>query len=110
VVYFAGLSLVRAPWHVYPLQIVSAAMISVVSGIAITFFQDFLPDQVGTATNVYSNAMRVGGTAGYLLFAALAEPFGHRAVFVFCTGMCLVATGILYFYRKPCTAAAPTAA
>lgn len=110
VVYFAGLSLVRAPWHVYPLQIVSAAMISVVSGIAITFFQDFLPDQVGTATNVYSNAMRVGNTLGYLLFAALAEPLGHRAVFVFCTGMCLVATGILYLYRKPHAASAPAAA
>jgi len=110
VVYFAGLSLVRAPWHIYPLQIVSAAMISVVSGIAITFFQDFLPEQVGTATNVYSNAMRVGNTAGYLLFAALAEPFGHRTVFVFCTGLCLVATGILYCYRKsPATPAASVA-
>ena len=107
---FAGLSLVRAPWHVYPLQIVSAAMISVVSGIAITFFQDFLPDQVGTATNVYSNAMRVGGTAGYLLFATLAEPFGHRVVFVFCTGLCLVATGILYLYRKSPTTQKPSAA
>ena len=110
VVYFAGLALVRAPWHIYPLQIVSAAMISVVSGIAISFFQDFLPDQVGTATNVYSNAMRVGGTAGYLLFAVLAEPFGHRAVFVFCTVMCLVATGILYLYRKSPAAQMPSAA
>lgn len=100
VVYFAGLSLVRAPWQVYPLQVISAAIVAVVSGIAITFFQNFLPDQVGTATNLYSNAMRVGGTAGYLLFAAIAEPFGYRAVFIFCTGLCLIALGILLHYRR----------
>jgi SET family sugar efflux transporter-like MFS transporter len=100
VVYYAGLSLVGAPWHIYPLQVISAAIVAVISGIAITFFQNFLPDQVGTATNLYSNAMRVGGTAGYLLFAAIAEPFGYRAVFVFCTGLCAVALGILWRYRR----------
>lgn len=100
VVYYAGLSVVQAPWHIYPLQVVSAAIVAVTSGIAITFFQNFLPDQVGTATNLYSNAMRVGGTAGYLLFGWLAETFGYRAVFVFCTAICAVAFAILYFYRR----------
>lgn len=108
VVYYAGLSLVGAPWHIYPLQIISAAIVAVTSGVAITFFQNFLPDQVGTATNLYSNAMRVGGTAGYLLFAAVAEPFGYRAVFVFCTVLCVAALGILLHYRRS-AAAHPTA-
>lgn len=110
VIYYTGLALVRAPWHIYPLQILSAAVVAVVSGIAITFFQNFLPDQVGTATNLYSNAMRVGGTAGYLLFAALAEPLGYRLVFVFCTVLCVVALGILLFYRRRDAAPPPEAA
>ncbi len=109
VVYFAGLSVVGAPWHIYPLQVISAAIVAVTSGVAITFFQNFLPDQVGTATNLYSNAMRVGGTTGYLLFAALAEPFGYRMVFVFCTGLCLVAVGIVFYYRHTAAPAAATA-
>ncbi len=100
VLYYAGLSLVGAPWHIYPLQVISAAIVAVISGIAITFFQNFLPDQVGTATNLYSNAMRVGGIAGYLCFGGLAQAFGYRAVFVFCTGLCVVALGILYYYRR----------
>jgi hypothetical protein len=31
-----------------------AAVTAVVGGIAITFFQNFLPDQPGTATHLYS--------------------------------------------------------
>ncbi len=100
VLYYAGLCVVRAPWHIYPLQVISAAIVAVTSGIAITFFQNFLPDQVGTATNLYSNAMRAGGIAGYLCFGALAQAFGYRAVFVFCTVICAIALGLLLFYRE----------
>ncbi len=110
VVYYAGLSLVAAPWHIYPLQVISAAIVAVISGIAITFFQNFLPDQVGTATNLYSNAMRIGGIAGYLSFGGLAQAYGYRAVFVFCTGLCVVALAILYYYRRLNPTATPAGA
>ncbi len=100
VIYYAGLALVGAPWHVYPLQVISAAIVAVTSGIAITFFQNFLPDQVGTATNLYSNAMRVGGIGGYLAFGALAQAFGYRAVFVFCTVICTIGLALLIRYRE----------
>jgi SET family sugar efflux transporter-like MFS transporter len=95
VVYYALLSFVRVPWQVYPLQILSAAITAVVGGIAITFFQNFLPEQPGTATNLYSTAGRIGGTVGYLVFGALASAFGYRAVFFACTGMAVLALAIL---------------
>jgi hypothetical protein len=70
--YYAGLVLARAPWHVYPLQILSAAMVAITSGVAITFFQDKLPQRLGAATNLYVNAIRLGSTSGYLLFGSVA--------------------------------------
>jgi MFS transporter, SET family, sugar efflux transporter len=88
VVYYAGLALAREPWHVYPLQVISAAVVAVTSGLAITFFQEFLPGQVGTATNVYGNANRIGGTAGYLLFGWLGSTLGYRSVFAVCAAFC----------------------
>jgi SET family sugar efflux transporter-like MFS transporter len=97
--YYALLACVGAPWHVYPLQALSAAIVAVTSGVAITFFQNFLPDQPGTATNLYSNANRIGSTSGYLLFGTLSATYGHRAVFVLCACFCLVAVGILVAYR-----------
>lgn len=85
--YYAGLSWVAAPWQVYPLQILSAAIVAVNSGIAITFFQNFLPGWAGTSTNLYANANRIGSLAGFLAFGAVAGPFGHRAVFALCAAL-----------------------
>jgi SET family sugar efflux transporter-like MFS transporter len=99
VVYYGLLGLVRAPWQIYPLQILSAAITAVTQGIAITFFQNFLPDQVGTATNLYSTAQRVGSTIGPLVFGSLLAAGGSRVVFFTAMGLCVVAYALLWWWR-----------
>ena len=100
VAYYLLLAQVRAPWHVYPVQILSAAMVAIVSGIAITFFQSYIPNQPGTATNLYANANRIGSTIGYLCFGTLATSLGYRAVFTVCAGVCAVAFLLLWLSRE----------
>jgi MFS transporter, SET family, sugar efflux transporter len=100
IAYYLALFLVREPWHVYPVQILSAAMIAIVSGIAITFFQSYIPDQPGTATNLYTTANRVGSTAGYLCFGTLAEAIGYRPVFLVCAVVCAAAFLLLWLARE----------
>jgi SET family sugar efflux transporter-like MFS transporter len=100
VAYYALLSQVKAPWHVYPVQILSAAMVAIVSGIAITFFQSYIPNQPGTATNLYTNANRIGSTVGYLCFGSLASGLGYRTVFVVCAGVCAAAFLLLWLSRE----------
>ena len=95
VVYYALLAGVRAPWQVYPVQALSAAIVAVTSGVAITFFQDFLPNQPGSATNLYSNAQRIGSTTGYLCLGWLTEATGTRGVFVVCSCGAATAAGML---------------
>lgn len=97
--YYAGLALARAPEHVYALQIASAAIVAVMSGVAITFFQSFLPEQAGTATNLYSSASRVGSMLGYLSFGAVAGGLGHRAVFVVSVGATLLSAAIVQAFQ-----------
>jgi SET family sugar efflux transporter-like MFS transporter len=109
VAYYAALTLVQAPWHVYLVQILSAATTAVVSGVAITFFQNFLPDQAGTATNLYATAQRIGSTAGYLLFGVLVATVGHRSVFLVCAALCTVALALLFAFRDPAPAPAAVA-
>lgn len=99
VVYYTLLAFVRVPWQVYPLQVLSAAITAVVGGIAITFFQNFLPEQPGTATNLYSTAGRIGSTVGYLAFGTLASAFGHRTVLWACAGLAGLALVILFADR-----------
>lgn len=100
VAYYGLLSLVQAPWQIYLLQILNAIIVAIVSGIAITFFQDYLPGQMGTATNLYSNAQRVGSTSGYLVFGVLAHTFGHRVVFGVCAGLCFVTYLLFRAFRR----------
>jgi SET family sugar efflux transporter-like MFS transporter len=99
VAYYAGLSLAAEPWHVYPLQILSAAIVAVTSGVAITFFQDFLPGQAGTSTDLYGTAGRIGALAGYLLCGWLGTALGHRSVFAACALLCAAALAIMLRWR-----------
>jgi len=100
VVYYLGLTLAPSPLVVYFLQILSAGVVAVMSGLAITFFQDFMPGQPGTATNLYSNAQRVGSTVGYLTFGSVASAYGYRTVFFVCAGACAFALVLLVSVRR----------
>ena len=93
-IYFSGLASVRAPWQIYPLQALSAAIVAVTGGLAITFFQNKLPGQLGAATNLYANAQRVGTTSGYLAFGAVASSFGHRGTYVACALLAALALAL----------------
>lgn len=98
--YYLGLGLSQTALHVYTLQIASAAIVAVMSGVAISFFQTFLPNQSGSATNLYSSASRVGSTVGYLTFGALAGSFGHRAVFLVSACAALLCAAIVHGFRN----------
>ncbi len=100
IVYYAGLTLVRVPWQVYPMQMLSAAVTAVTSGVAISYFQNYLPHHPGTATNLYANAQRIGSTVGYLLFGTLAWRFGYRTVFFTCTGFSVVTLGLMFVKHR----------
>ena len=96
-VYFIGLSLVQTPAQIYPLQALSAAVVSVTSGVAITFFQNKLPHQLGAATNLYANAARIGSTSSYLTFGFVASHFGHRGTAFACALLALAALTLTAF-------------
>ncbi len=98
-IYFLALTLVRAPWHIYPMQILSATSIAVTTNVTITFFQDRLPGQTGLATSIYSNSIGLGGLLGYFCFGALVNMVGHRGVFFVSAALCAITLGIFLLYR-----------
>ncbi|HET7541694.1 MAG TPA: sugar efflux transporter [Polyangiaceae bacterium] len=108
VMYYAGLTLARAPLQVFFLQALSAAVVAVMSGVAITFFQNYLPNQAGTATNLYSTASRIGAIGGYLGFGVIGGALGHRAVFAVTVGLCALSLMILLMLRRPSRLAQPS--
>ncbi|WP_028593328.1 sugar efflux transporter [Paenibacillus assamensis] len=99
-IYFIILSFAVETWHIFIVQILSAAYISITSGVAITYFQDFLPQMPGTATNLYSNSNKVGSMLGFVLFGFIADGFGYRSVFFTCALFAVLAFALLLVLIK----------
>ncbi|WP_409293767.1 sugar efflux transporter [Peribacillus sp. SCS-26] len=95
-VYFFLFAFVTEPWHIYPLQIISAAQVSITAGIAISYFQDFMPEAPGTATTLYMNTTQIGSTAGYLLFGFISEVISYGQLIIIYT--ILAAAGVLFLF------------
>lgn len=98
--YFLLFGFVSAPWQIYPLQFLSAAQVSITAGIAISYFQDFIPEVPGTATTLYMNTTQIGSTVGYLLFGFISEliSYGHL-IFIY-TIFAGIGLAFLFLFRK----------
>jgi SET family sugar efflux transporter-like MFS transporter len=108
--YFAAMALARSPWQLYPIQLLSAVVVSIAMGLGMSYFQDQLPGEPGVSTALYANAMTLGSVLGGLLFALLVGPFGHRGVLVACAACSLVGCGLLAMSRRAGSAAGDTGA
>jgi SET family sugar efflux transporter-like MFS transporter len=95
VCYFLALRFVGAAWQVYPLQILNAAAVAVVTSVAIPFFQDLLPRRAGIATSLYSNALKVGGLVGFMAFGLLASRVGNTGLFLVCGALGAISVALL---------------
>jgi SET family sugar efflux transporter-like MFS transporter len=76
------------------LQILSAAQVSITGGIAISYFQDFIPEAQGTATTLYMNTTSIGSTLGYLLFGFISQVTSYGSLIILYT--ILAAVGLLF--------------
>lgn len=97
--YFAGLACASTPWHVYLLQILSGTSFAILTNVAILFFQDLLPRQVGLATALFSNAQALGTLLGMLSFGFLVESFGHQNAFLACAAITTLALVLIACFR-----------
>ncbi|MFP4281597.1 MAG: sugar efflux transporter [Opitutales bacterium] len=98
--YFGGLFLAEAPWHVYLLQILSGAIFAILTNVAILYFQDLCPEQLGLSTALFSNSNAIGSVVGMLGFGYLVESFGHRGAFAACTAIAVFAFFVSAFFRE----------
>lgn len=99
-VYFLLMLFVSEPWQIYPLQILNAAQVAITAGIAITYFQNFIPEEPGTATTLFMNTTQIGSTVSYLLFGIAAEVLNYNNVFIICFAFSTIGFFILLIYGK----------
>jgi SET family sugar efflux transporter-like MFS transporter len=89
--YFTWFAMARAPWQLYPAQVLNAAVISVVMGLGLSAFQEQLPGEAGLSTALYANAMTLGAILAGVVFGAMAGGGDHRRLLFVCAGLSLAA-------------------
>ncbi|WP_379134473.1 sugar efflux transporter [Paenibacillus sp. sgz500958] len=89
--YFLVFALSHSILLTYFAQLLNAISVSIIMGYGISYFQELLPDEPGTATTLYSNTSRIGSSMGGVVSGAVSGMFGYRSVFVVCMSITLVA-------------------
>jgi len=107
VLYFLLLTCARAPWHVFPMQILHGLSFAIISNVGILFFQELVPGQPGLATTIYTNAANLGNLIGFFSFGALAQTVGHRGLFLVSATLTAITFAIVSLHRPHPPAAQP---
>lgn len=98
--YFVLLNRVEAPWQVFVVQLLHGLSFAIISNVGILFFQNLVPGQPGLATTVFANAANAGNLLGFFTFSQLAQPLGHRRLFLASATLTLGMAVIMLLYRK----------
>jgi SET family sugar efflux transporter-like MFS transporter len=92
--YYGLVAVAGQTWLVVVAQLLSAVFVAAVMGIGISFFQDIMPDRVGSATTLYSNTSKISSmVAGPLI--GIAQAWGFRSVFAVSAALCAVGLVLL---------------
>lgn len=100
IAYYALVAVTPIVWAIVPMQFLSAVAVSIVMGLGISYFQDLLPQEPGTATTLYSNTSVIGNMLGGIIAGSVAEWFGFRIVFIVCAVMAAIAFLLLLTDRE----------
>ncbi|WP_340023589.1 sugar efflux transporter [Paenibacillus sp. FSL K6-1096] len=94
VLYFLVFAMAHSIVLLYFAQVLSAISVSIIMGYGISYFQELLPEEPGTATTLYSNTSRIGSSLGGVVSGTVSGLFGYRSVFVACMTLSLAALSI----------------
>ncbi|GMA14858.1 putative sugar efflux transporter [Deinococcus metallilatus] len=65
-------------------QGVRAAVIAVMAGLGMAYFQELMPGRLAAATTLFANTTNIGAMLAGIVSGACAQLFGYRAVFLLC--------------------------
>jgi SET family sugar efflux transporter-like MFS transporter len=81
VLFYLGLILFHSQEALLALQLFNAIFIGIVAGIGMLWFQDLMPGRAGSATTLFTNSISTGVILAGVIQGALAQSYGHAAVY-----------------------------
>ena len=93
VLFYIGLLFFHSEQALLLLQLFNAVFIGIVAGIGMLWFQDLMPGRAGSATTLFTNSISTGVILAGVIQGALAQSYGHGAVYWVIAGMSLLTLG-----------------
>ncbi|ECC1692008.1 TPA: MFS transporter [Salmonella enterica] len=81
VLFYVGLIFFHSRTALLLLQLFNAVFIGIVAGIGMLWFQDLMPGRAGAATTLFTNSISTGVILAGVIQGAVAQSFGHFAVY-----------------------------
>jgi MFS transporter, SET family, sugar efflux transporter len=80
VVFYLGMCAFRLPAVLLALQLANAIFIGIIASIGMLYFQDLMPDRIGTASTLFATSTRTGSIIAGAISGAIIEYGGYHAV------------------------------
>ncbi|MBN6044388.1 MFS transporter [Citrobacter sp. ku-bf4] len=81
VLFYLGLIFFHSHQALLMLQLFNAAFIGIIAGIGMLWFQDLMPGRAGSATTLFTNSISTGVILAGVIQGAVAQSYGHFAVY-----------------------------
>lgn len=81
VLFYTGLIFFNSRMALMTLQLFNAVFIGIVAGIGMLWFQDLMPGRAGAATTLFTNSISTGVILAGVIQGAIAQSWGHFAVY-----------------------------
>lgn len=94
-IFYIGILFATQTWQLLILQGFNAVLIGIVATIGMLYFQDLMPNQMGSATTLFSNAAKASWIIGGPIAGAIAEIWHYHSVFYLAVVLILVSIGCL---------------
>ena len=94
-IFYIGMLFATQTWQLLILQGFNAVLIGIVATIGMLYFQDLMPNQMGSATTLFSNTAKASWIIGGPIAGAIAEIWHYHSVFYLAIVLILVSIGCL---------------
>ncbi|ENT4821999.1 TPA: MFS transporter [Citrobacter farmeri] len=81
VLFYLGLIFFHSRQALLILQLFNAVFIGIIAGIGMLWFQDLMPGRAGSATTLFTNSISTGVILAGVIQGAVAQSYGHFAVY-----------------------------
>ena len=95
--FYASVLMATTPAVELELQILNAIFLGILCGIGMLYFQDLMPEKIGSATTLYANTSRVGWIIAGSVDGIMVEIWSYHALFWLAIGMLGIAMICLLF-------------